>query len=958
MRPLQILLIASFLSATSFLPPDLQAEPFPGYTLYGPSNGRVTYLRDLNNNIVKQWNHARNGGYTYYLLESGHLLRTTNAPNIRINGGGAQGIVNKYDWNGNLVWEYTYSSATVQAHHDIEPLPNGNVLMIAWEVKTAAEAQAAGLSRNVALWPDHIIEVRQTGLYAGEIVWEWHAWDHLIQDYNQNRANYGVVGDHPELLDINVSGGGGGPQGGDWMHVNGISYNPELDQIVFSSHNLNEIWVIDHSTTTAQAASHQGGRWGRGGDFLYRWGKPANYRAQGAQVFYVVHCSVWIPAGLPGGGNLMAFNNRQGQGTSMIVELVPPRDERGVYLRNVNGAYGPANPVWTYTANGFYSNHLGGNQRLPNGNTLIAQSTSGRIFEVNNQGAVQWNFTPGGEVVRALRYPLDYPGVYGLNPVAAGVIVVNELLVVNSHTAADQDNEFDPWIEFYNNGNTARSLWGFYLSNDANNPTRWRFPNTASIPARNYLIVWLDGDSTQAGLHTNFEPAAQGGRIVFSAPDGTVLNNVQYNQQTENISWGRFPNGSGQFRAMTPSFGEANHEGIIGPNYRSLAINELLADNATIAGDQDGEYEHWLELFNNSQERIPLNGLFLTNDRENPTKWAFPDTAIAGREYLIIWLDEDLGQSGLHTNFQLSIDGGLVLLVAPNQDIIDSAAYERQSADISYGRYPDGASDMIFMTPSFAAPNNDRIIPPDYQIVLNELLAVNVTTAVDQNNEFDPWVELFNNSENSMPLTRVYLTDEPANPMKWAFPDITIPGRGYMIVWLDEDVGQSGLHADFQLSGAGGRLQLIASDRSVIDEVVYPAQTADISYGRYPNGSGEFIRMTPTFAAPNGDGINDLPPPNWNIPCEMKLTDIHPNPFNSTTTISFQLPAAAEVRIDVYNTLGQCIIVPVSGMFAAGRHKVDWNGTDMNGNSLCAGLYYCVLISRGNFDAQKIVLLR
>jgi len=315
--------------------------------------------------------------------------------------------VQKVSWSGTVTWQYTYSTSSYRSHHDIEPMPNGNVLLIAWEVKTAAQCVAAGLNHSVSLWPDHIVEIQPVGTSGGNIVWQWHAWDHLVQDYDATKANYGVVGNHPELLDINY----GSSMSGDWMHLNGISYNVTLDQIAFSSHNLNEVYVIDHSTTTAEAASHTGGRWGKGGDFLYRWGNPAAYRAPGTRVFDVVHCAWWVPDSLPGGGHLMAFNNRQSQATSMIVELVPPVDSVGNYVWTPGTAYGPSAPVWSYTATGFYSQHLGGVQRLPNGNTLLAQSLNGRILEVTSAGTVVWSYQPGGEIIRALRYPLNYPGI-------------------------------------------------------------------------------------------------------------------------------------------------------------------------------------------------------------------------------------------------------------------------------------------------------------------------------------------------------------------------------------------------------------------------------------------------------------------------------------------------------------------------------------------------------------------
>ncbi|MBK9404677.1 MAG: aryl-sulfate sulfotransferase [Ignavibacteria bacterium] len=142
-------------------------------------------------------------------------------------------------------------------------------MLNAWEVKTSAQAIAAGLNHSASIWPDHIIEVQPSGTTGGTIVWKWHAWDHLIQDYDPTKANYGVVANHPELLDINVSS----TASGDWMHVNGISYNADLDQIVFSSHNLDEFYVIDHSTTTAEAASHTGGQQRQRRGFFIQMGK-------------------------------------------------------------------------------------------------------------------------------------------------------------------------------------------------------------------------------------------------------------------------------------------------------------------------------------------------------------------------------------------------------------------------------------------------------------------------------------------------------------------------------------------------------------------------------------------------------------------------------------------------------------------------------------------------------------
>ena len=549
---LKLFFILCCLSITS----SVYAEYYPGYTLFTPHNSRTSYLINQSNQNVHVWNHSVSGGYSLYLKENGHLVRTAQVRNPYIGGGGGQGLVQELDWDGNLVWQYTYSSNSYLAHHDIEIMPNGNILMIAWEMKSSTEVRQAGFSRSVSLWPDHIIEVEPSGSSEGNIVWEWHSWDHLIQDYDSSRDNYGVVADHPELLDINMSGAGG-MMGGDWMHANGISYDAELDHIVISSHNLDEIFVIDHSTTTAEAATHNGGNSGMGGDILYRWGKPSNYDTQGTTQFNVVHCPVWIPEDRPGGGHLLAFNNREGSGSSQVVELAPPIDDEGNYIHEAGTAFGPAEPVWDYTANDFYSNHLGACQRLPNGNTLICASTSGFMFEVDSEGNRVWSNDYNGEVVRVLRYGINYPGVYNLNAINEGEIALNEIMLVNDGSVTDPAGEADAWIELFNNGDEEHSLSGFTLTSSLDIPAMWVFPDTV-IVSGGYIVVWLDGDTQQEGLHCSIEASSGGGNFYLLAPDESEMDHLNAPSSVDSRSYGRYPNGTGDFQTMVPTFATEN----------------------------------------------------------------------------------------------------------------------------------------------------------------------------------------------------------------------------------------------------------------------------------------------------------------------------------------------------------------------------------------------------------------
>src|SRR5262249_11272585 len=156
-----------------------------------------------------------------------------------------------------------------------------------------------------------------------------------------------------------------------YTHCNGVAYNADLDQIAVSVWRFSEFWIIDHSTTTAEAAGHQGGRSGKGGDLLYRWGNPRAYRAgaKADQKLFSQHNVHWIPKRRPGAGNILLFNNgvdRPGGNHSSVDELVPPVDSQGGYLVKPGTACGPDRPIWSYAApkkEDFFSSFISGAQR-------------------------------------------------------------------------------------------------------------------------------------------------------------------------------------------------------------------------------------------------------------------------------------------------------------------------------------------------------------------------------------------------------------------------------------------------------------------------------------------------------------------------------------------------------------------------------------------------------------------
>jgi hypothetical protein len=355
-----------------------------------------TWLIDNEFNFIHSWTHPVAVHSMVYLEPDSTLVVPLRIlePFIEYShpiGGHFQ----RLDWSGNVLWEFTYYSTTYNPHHDIEPLPNGNILVICWEVKSQEEALAMGRANiNGEIWPLKIVELEPP---EGAVVWEWHLWDHLIQDVDPALGNYGAVAAHPELMDINC----GGPvnnTNGDWIHTNAIDYNAELDQIIFSSRHMNEIYIIDHSTTSEEAVGHNGGLYGRGGDFLYRWGNPQNYHRgdETSRALGAPHGVNWILEGYPGSGNILIFNNQpffngSQEGNSEVIEIVLPIQEDGTYAMEADSTYGPWDLLWSFGGDTtFYSGSQSGAFRTPNGNTLITVSEEKRLFEVDAAGNMVW----------------------------------------------------------------------------------------------------------------------------------------------------------------------------------------------------------------------------------------------------------------------------------------------------------------------------------------------------------------------------------------------------------------------------------------------------------------------------------------------------------------------------------------------------------------------------------------
>lgn len=412
-----------------------------GYTLFSPLKNNEVFLINNCGEKVNQWTFTELPGATCYLLANGNLLRA-GKDHIEIR-----------DWSNTIIWSYATTANGIPQHHDIEPLPNGNVLCLVSESYTLAQMTAMGrnpANTNASFKSEKIVELHPTGLNTASIVWEWKFMDHIIQDFDDTKSNYGIVSDHPELLDINYEGN---PV--DYIHTNGLDYNADLDQILVSARHLNEIYIIDHSTTTQEAMGHTGGNLNHGGDFIWRWGNPEVY-GQGTSAdrkLFLQHDPKWVENDYLDQGKITVFNN--GDATTnqnfTSVCLIAPEIVNNIYTKT-NNKFNPATYDWSWNGSilgiEVHENKQSGTHSLPNGNIILAETSTGRVSEITKSGTLVWSYkNPTGSIVnsnptyyqqnstisgsdnsffRAEKYPANFIGFTGQNMTSTTGIIENE----------------------------------------------------------------------------------------------------------------------------------------------------------------------------------------------------------------------------------------------------------------------------------------------------------------------------------------------------------------------------------------------------------------------------------------------------------------------------------------------------------------------------------------------------
>jgi uncharacterized repeat protein (TIGR01451 family) len=407
-------------------------------------------------------------------------------------------------------------------------------------------------------------------------------------------------------------------------------------------------------------------------------------------------------------------------------------------------------------------------------------------------------------------------------------LVINEIVAINT-TFEDEFGETPDWIEIYNTGTADIDMGGMFLTDDPLVPTQYQIPEGIVVPAGGYY-VFLAGGQGQ-GAHLNFGLSGAGEAVaLFDRTDRGqgLIDKVYFNPQNVDVAWGRYPNGEARWQVLempTPGTTNRPHP----PRFESI----IRTPRWPAAGEA-------------TTLKVKVTSGVPSNLR-SPTI------------SLTLWLDVGNGEEAVP------------LTVSPDKNSLYQAHIPPQAGGTMVSYYLEAVDilgQQTFYPPADVTSDgtgtyvHDRYLvghrPP--AVFINELLADNELVNVDEADEYEDWIELYNAGEDPIALGNMYLTDDLTDPMKWAFPSDTViqPGA-YILIWCDGDVDQGPFHTNFKLSRQGETPALFDSETGlIIDWLAFGKQHNNVSYGRQPGRFDEQYNTNVwSFMRPTPGGIND-----------------------------------------------------------------------------------------------------
>lgn len=460
----------------------------------------------------------------------------------------------------------------------------------------------------------------------------------------------------------------------------------------------------------------------------------------------------------------------------------------------------------------------------------------------------------------------------GSSRAPADAVALSEIMISNKGSVPDNLGGYPDYIELHNGSTEKADISGYGLSDSLLEGAKYVFPAGTVLEPDAYVVVWCGGEA-EDGMHAPFKLSAGEEAVLFDASgrplDTAVLNSVDSGMvlRREGEVWTQakpcpgYPKTEAGMAEYEASLKETEDIG--------LYINEFMASNATTICDSFGSYSDWIELYNSTDTDMDISGFGISDNLSQPMKYRFPDgTTIAAKGYLVVFCSGNEGmQNGeLHAPFGLRSYGEDVVIANRAGRIIDSYSFKNQETDVSMARIPDGAGELQSNSqPSPGYPNTgagysafdaaNRL--PLGGVYISEFGGSTGSVASD-------WVEIYNSTGSAVSLAGYGLSNNPKNPAKWVFPDISIEPGEYLLLYATgsaDKAQKKNLKLNFCISSTGEALFFFDPNGKLIDKLSAGRMRSGQSYGR-DGSDNRFYYAEPTPGAQNGkgyEGITQLP---------------------------------------------------------------------------------------------------
>lgn len=460
----------------------------------------------------------------------------------------------------------------------------------------------------------------------------------------------------------------------------------------------------------------------------------------------------------------------------------------------------------------------------------------------------------------------------GSSRAPADAVALSEIMISNKGSVPDNLGGYPDYIELHNGSTEKADISGYGLSDSLLEGAKYVFPAGTVLEPGAYVVVWCGGEA-EDGMHAPFKLSAGEEAVLFDASgrplDTAVLNSVDSGMvlRREGEVWTQakpcpgYPKTEEGMAEYEASLKETEDIG--------LYINEFMASNATTICDSFGSYSDWIELYNSTDTDMDISGFGISDNLSQPMKYRFPDgTTIAAKGYLVVFCSGNEGmQNGeLHAPFGLRSYGEDVVIANRAGRIIDSYSFKNQETDVSMARIPDGAGEFQSNSqPSPGYPNTgagysafdaaNRL--PLGGVYISEFGGSTGSVASD-------WVELHNSTGSAVSLAGYGISNNPKNPAKWVFPDISIEPGEYLLLYATgsaDKAQKKNLKLNFNISSTGETLFFFDPNGKLIDKLSAGRMKSGQSYGR-DGSDNRFYYAEPTPGAQNGkgyEGITQLP---------------------------------------------------------------------------------------------------